>query len=357
MSAPMNVMGTSRRAVGCDGAVVVPGPAGRTCGIAAGVAVLTLAATSAQAAAIGTPVVDLRIWGITEAPNDFTGGPISHGPLLEFATELDLQDGSVVRQADIGNASNGQVVYAEAGVADDGATFWVIADTPNHFQNADRRFIGSESQVTIYQSYTKDSADALLTYTYSRADVGAFFSVENGPQCQRDEPFCLRAGMISLVELYDAGGNSNSEGTGLNMALVWSSGNPLWQSRVDGVTSWPWQVEQSGIGGFLEYVVGLDGPVTTPIDLSGIGVGEEFTVVYTLYAYALDTSADAGLFRTAEVFARDPLGGNSGVSFDLSGLTPTNNPSVRPAAVPLPGGAWLFATAALGVAGMVRRRR
>lgn len=357
MGAPMNVVGTSRRAVCRDVAVVMPGPAGRARGTAAGVALLTLAATSAQAAVIGTPVVDLRIWGITEAPNDSTviDGPGRHGPLLEFATELDLQDGSVVRQADIGNASNGQVVYAEAGVADDGATFWVVADTPNHYQNADRRFIGSESQVTIYQSYTKDSADALLTYTYSRADVGAFISVETGPQCQRDEPFCLRAGMISLVELYDAGGNP--EGAEFNKALVWSSGNPLWQSQVDGTTSWPWQVEQSGIGGVLEYVVGLDGPVTTPIDLGGIGVGEEFTVVYTLYAYALDTSADAGLFRTAEVFARDPLGGNSGVSFDLAGLTPTNNPSVRPAVVPLPGGAWLFATAALGIAGMVRRRR
>lgn len=316
-------------------------------------AVLGLAAllqiTAAEAAKIGAPVIDLRIWGITEAPNDRTtiAGPGYHGPLIEFATELDLQDGGVVRQVQIGNASNGNPVYAEAGVADDGDIFWVSTDTPNHLFNADRRYIGSEAQVSIYQSYAKDSADASLTYTYTRADVGAFMSVETGPQCQSGEPHCLRAGMISLVKLYDT--NGTSVGAGFNKALLWSSGSPLWQSQVDGTTAWPWETEESRAGGFLSYVVGLSGPVTTPIDLSDIGVGEEFTVVYTLYAYSLDTSADAGLFRAAEVFARDPLGGATGVSFDLAGLTPTNNPSVRPAAVPLPGAAWLFGSGILAV--------
>jgi hypothetical protein len=307
---------------------------------------LLLAAGRADAAAIGTPVIDLRIWGVTSAEDSTTlTGPGLHGPLLEFATELDLQNGGVVRQAQIGNASNGDPVYAEAGIADDGDTFWVLADTPNHYQNANRDFIGSESRIVIYQSYTKDSDDASLTYTYTRAQVGAFIDAEYGPQCQTGEPHCLRAGMISLVEVYDAAGNAI--GAGFDKALMWSSGAPLWGSVVDGGTAWPWLVEESGVGGVLNYSVRLSQAVTNEVDLGAVSVGQEFTVVYTLWAYAVDTSADAGLFRTAEAFARDPLGGTTGVSFALAGLTPTNNPAVLP--VPEPAGALLLAAVGAGV--------
>jgi hypothetical protein len=315
-------------------------------------ALLGAGATGAGAATIGTPVIDLRIWGITSAENSNTlTGPGLHGPILEFATELDLVNGGVVRSAQIGNASNGDPVYAEAGVADDGDTFWVLTDTPNHFQNANRDYIGSEAVVRIYQSYTKDSEDASLTYTYSRAQVGAFISAEYGPQCQPGEIYCLRAGMISLVEVYDAAGSAI--GADFNKALMWSNGTPFWDSVVDGGTAWPWEIEQSGVGGFLEYSLRLSQPVTNEIDLSDVALNQEFTVVYTLWAYALDTSADAGLFRTAEAFARDPLGGSTGVSFDLVGLTPTNNPSVLP--VPEPAAGWLLGAALASLAPVARR--
>jgi hypothetical protein len=316
-------------------------------------AVAAACATTAEAATIGTPVIDLRIWGITDAPSSESGtfeGPGLHGPLLDFATELDLENGGVVRQEQIGNATNGNPIYVEAGIADDGDTFWVLTDTPNHFQNANRTYIGSEAQIVIYQSYTKDTEDAVLSYTYSRAQLGAFVSVEHGPQCQLGETHCLRAGMISLVQLYDDAGNAI--GGHFNKALMWSNGHPLWNSTIDGDTVWPWEIEESGRGGFLEYIVRLSQPVTNQIDLSDVAVGQEFTVVYTLWAYSLDTSADAALFRTAEVFARDPLGGDTGVRFDLAGLTPTNNPSVRP--VPEPGIA-LMLLAGLGILGAARR--
>lgn len=315
---------------------------------------VALCVGSAEAATIGSPVIDLRIWGITEAPNDTTiDGPGRHGPLLEFATELDLVDGGVVRQAQIGLSSGGDPVYAEAGIADDGDTFWVLTDTPNHFQRANRDFIGSEAQVRIYQSYSKDTESASLSYTYSRAQVGAFMSVEFGPQCQSGEPHCLRAGMISLVEVFDAAGITI--GADFNSARMWSTGGAqLWDSQTqDGFTTWPWAISESGVGGELKYVVTLPHSVTNEIDLSDVALGQEFTVVYTLYAYSLDTSADAGLNRTAEVFARDPLGGDTGVRFDLAGLTPTNTPSVRP--VPEPGSALMLLSALASLAAVRQR--
>jgi hypothetical protein len=311
-------------------------------------ALVALTAAAAGAAKVGDPLLDLKVFGITEAPNaTHFGPPGEHGPLLDFASEQDLVDGGVVLEAQIGSNSNGDPVYAEVGVANDGDTFWAFADTPNHYQNANRDYIGSEALLSIYQSYTKDTEAASLTYTFTRAELGAFINVEFGPQCQPGEEYCLRAGMVSLVEVYDAAGTNI--GSDSNQGGIWSqSSSPPWGSALqDGFTAWPWVIEDLGAGGFLEHRAKLSEPVTNSVDLGDVALGQEFTVVYTLWTYALDTSADAGLFRTAEAFARDPLGGDTGVSFDLVGLTPTNNPSVRP--VPEPSQALLLLLGAMGL--------
>jgi hypothetical protein len=338
-----------------------------------------IAPGAAAAATIGNPIIDIRLWGITDLPAAEWGpgritGPGLHGPLLGFATELDLVNGGVVRQATVGLSSGGSPVTVEAGVANDGDTFWVLADTPNHYQRLDRDFIGSEAQVKIYQSYTKDAEDATLSYTFSRVALGAFISAEFGPQCQQNEPYCLRTGLVSLVELYsDTGVFFNAD---LNTADVWSQGNQggpgsgIWDSALlDGNTPWPWKIEETGFAGNLQYLARIGGTVELPIvgtvplpgvtntiDLSAIALGDEFTAVYTLYAYALDTSADVAPFRTAEVFARDPLDGDTGVRFEIAGLTPTNNPSIRPSVVPAPAAFWLLSTAVLGLARFARTR-
>jgi hypothetical protein len=151
--------------------------------------------------------------------------------------------------------------------------------------------------------------------------------------------------MVSFVQLVDGAGDILWADA--HQQHVWSMGilglADQWGSSIqDGHTVWPLVIEESGVGGLLEYSLHLSAPATTTIDLSDVAVGEEFTVVYQLYAYALDTSADASLVRGANSFSKDPLGGDTGVRFDLVGLTPTNNPSVLPTPVPEPATVWIL---------------
>jgi hypothetical protein len=83
-------------------------------------------------------------------------------------------------------------------------------------------------------------------------------------------------------------------------------------------------------------------------------LNEEFTVEYHLYGYAYDLGSYLGLNRGTGVTAKDPLGGDTGVSFDIVGLTPTNNPYI-PAPVPVPGAFWLFTSGILVILGQKRR--
>jgi hypothetical protein len=96
--------------------------------------------------------------------------------------------------------------------------------------------------------------------------------------------------------------------------------------------------------------------VTREVDLSAISLGEEFTVQYQLYGYAYDRGSHLGLERGAGVFARDPLAGDTGVTFDIQGLTPTNNP-ILPAPVPVPAAAVLLISALAAGAFRLRPRR
>jgi hypothetical protein len=325
-----------------------PYPAARLLRALFGILV-AVSAGEAAAAKIGEPVIDIRLWGITDAPNGpGLEGPGLHGPLLGFATELDLDaGGGLVRQEALGiDPYRGTTEYVEAGIANGGDRFWAWVDTPVHYSTPNRDYIGGESLVRIYQSYTKDSEDASLTFTYTNARTSVYAHVEFGPQCsQGGDAYCLRAGMVSFVRLVDGAGDILWADA--HQQHVWSMGilglADQWGSSIqDGHTVWPLVIEESGVGGLLEYSLHLSAPATTTIDLSDVAVGEEFTVVYELYAYALDTSADASLVRGANSFSKDPLGGDTGVRFDLVGLTPTNNPSVLPTPVPEPATVWIL---------------
>jgi hypothetical protein len=296
-----------------------------------GGAILALGlATPSQAEKIGNPFIQTYLWGIDDLPPTQLGpggigGPGDYGPLLDYAAERDLVNGAMERSVQIGLSSSGAPVFAKAGIANDGDTFWVSTDTARTSS-----YRGSEAQVLIAQSFRKDSEDARLTYTYSFARVASFFDIEQGTTCKPGtSSYCLQAGLISLVEV-EAKGSREVLDADFNKMLIWSSPTGF-DYVVDGSSPWPWEVVERGIQGYYEIVAQLSQPVTSTIDLSKVAVGQEFEVLHTLWAYAVDTSPDApGRARAAEALARDPLGGDTGVSFDLSGLTPTNSPTLIP---------------------------
>ena len=306
----------------------------------------------AQAEKLGSPLIQTYLWGIDDLPPGEAGpggiaGPGAYGPLLDFANELSLVDGAMVRSVQIGTSTSGDPVFAEVGVEQGGDIFWVQADTARNSV-----YKGSEAQVRMNQSFRKDAPDAQLTYTYSFAKLSSFFDIEYGTLCKPGtHSYCLQAGFISIVEVWDRATGKDVDAH-FQKLLLWSS--PVgFDYVVDGSSAWSWEVTERAAGGYSEIVAELSDPATGVLDLSGVEVGQEFDVSYTLWAYAVDTSPDApGRGRTAQVFVRDPLGGNTGVGFDLVGLTPTNDP------LPIPEpGVWAMFLAGLLVIGACRRSR
>lgn len=312
----------------------------------------------AEAAEIGTPKYQLYVWGIR--PTAPTHPLLSGETPLAVATEADAVAGQVLLIEPIGTNSGGSPAEVHAGVDDDGDTFYVFADSPSHYQVASPEFIGGAAEVLIYQSFRKDSPDARLTYTYTFANVASFVDPESSGLCPLgDGGYCLRAEIVSRVVVLR--GNGSDAG-----AEVWSRGDgALVTSRPTApslagfsVGDWPWVVDGNPVPGTVSVEVDLPNVQTQVIDLSGIGVGEEFTVWYQLYAYAYDR---ANLYdvavnwrgRNAAAFAKDPLGGDTGVRFDVLDLTPTNDP-IEPVPEPSTGAAWTSGVAL--VLAMARRR-
>jgi hypothetical protein len=84
------------------------------------------------------------------------------------------------------------------------------------------------------------------------------------------------------------------------------------------------------------------------VDLSAVGIGQEFTLEYHMTASAFDyAQLDTGL----TVRGRDPLNPDSGTYFEFTGLTPTDNP------VPEPGRPALLVAGAAVLAGLRPGRR
>ncbi len=291
-------------------------------------AVLLLAAAAADAAKIGKPRYDLIVWGIT--PDAPTHPLLSHEPALLYASDADAVGGSSQLKKVLGTNSGGATeAFAHAGVGNGGDTFWVSINTPSHFQTANLEYIGGAAQVLEFQSFTKDAADAKLTYTYTFAETSSFVNPESSGLCPfGDDGYCLRAEILSSATVMR--GNSTFSGgevwRRLDGALV---GSQRAYPNLGGIVTgdWPWVIDNNPLPGSLGVRVDLPHSQTQVVDLSGIEVGEEFTVWYDLYAYAYDRAnlydvAIGWRGRNASATAKDPLGGDTGVSFDLSGLTP-----------------------------------
>ncbi|HEX2486528.1 MAG TPA: AAA family ATPase, partial [Myxococcota bacterium] len=108
-----------------------------------------------------------------------------------------------------------------------------------------------------------------------------------------------------------------------------------------------YSVSQGGLDqGYVQ--LSLSAPFTQQVDLSAVGIGQEFTLEYHMTASAFDyAQLDTGL----TVRGRDPLNPDSGTYFEFTGLTPTDNP------VPEPGRPALLVAGAAVLAGLRPGRR
>lgn len=174
----------------------------------------------AEAAKIGSPAYYLRTWGISP---DATKHPLadldgSNSTSLGFASHADAVNGQVTLTND------NDRIFVQAGVVNDGDTFAVSAYSARNY-SAEVIYSGSAADVMVMQSYTKDTAEAKLTYTYTYAFGNGFVNPESGPGCPIGVTYCLNAGLFSTVILYDS-----------NDVKIWSDSDFM-------------QINQSGPGG------------------------------------------------------------------------------------------------------------
>ncbi|MCP9447377.1 MAG: VPLPA-CTERM sorting domain-containing protein [Nitrospira sp.] len=280
---------------------------------------------------------DIFVYGITPSQG------IPPGNLLGFggSDSPEGADGLLQVERQIGTSSTGLPVNASGGVANYGATFYGIADSPNNFRKPIEH-IGSAVEVLVYRDYVKDHENDQLNFTYTHGLLNTSMNGEFGALCPLGDAICMNAGMLGTVSVFQDGEEIWQR---QDTATVFS--NTALPYPFDyGVTGdLPWEPRRVGGGGWIGMELLLEEPATRPVDLSDIDVGETFTMQYRLFAYAYDRGSHLGFQRNASAFAKDPLGA-SGVGFqEISG-----------APVPLPAAAWLFGSG-LAAFGAIRRRR
>lgn len=281
---------------------------------------------------------DIFVYGITPAQGIPPGGLLETGG----SSSPGAEGGILEIRRQIGTSSTGLPVNASGGVAYYGVTFYGIADSPNNFRKP-VEYIGSTVEVLVYRDYVKDHEDDQLTFTYTHGMLDTSMHPEFGALCPLADAICMNAGMVGTVSVFQGGEEIWQR---QDTATVFSN-TALPYPFDSGVTGdLPWTPRQvTGAGGMIGMQLLLADRATRPIDLSGIDVGEEFTVQFSLFAYAYDRGSDLGFQRNTSAFARDPLGA-SGVGFqEISG-----NP------VPLPAAAWLFGSG-LAAFGAIRHRQ
>jgi len=186
--------------------------------------------------------------------------------------------------------------------------------------------VGTHAVLGIAQSFRKDEADASLSFTITRM---RFVGLDPSPAGD-DRGVFLE--LRSLVEAYLQPGSNFFELfhaptlTGLGRANPGPGlcSPPCWSLEADGLPLAP--VTADGLeSAYVE--VDLTAPVTRAVDLSSVPVGEEFTLLYTATAFAVDTAqTDSG----GSASFKDPVDPASGAYFEFTGLTPTDSPVLAP---------------------------
>ena len=276
------------------------------------------------------------------------------GPVFPSSELLDHEiatlDGGTIAPDGI---ADGQV-FSSA----DGVTYGAFAESPYGDARGPESSAGARTLLRQYQAYIKRSADATLRYTLTGAfvdlrDDNPGFSLGSSvdPICTYEQgrldvlDACqdLVKGQLQLTvhaythatsptssgrTIYLVGGIAEAKGHrryfSAGMTPTMTSRIPLWGNEDFEVDIFP---------DFNGLLMNFIGPRTYSIDLSGVAVGEEFTLNSTVLVEASNRQGDHVSFReqpsSAAAFLRDPLSVD-GTSIEYSGLQPIPNPVLVP---------------------------
>ena len=224
--------------------------------------------------------------------------------------------------------------------------------------------VGNKSDLEQYQNFRKDAPDATLRFTVTAVQIQAVDTngsrFPRAPQCPAEDEHCLgtmEGEVILAVQAYPVddpepffhtSGGARVFGWQGNFDFdVWTdsfSGRPLWGDE-------HFEFEPENGGPFLSHAtLNLSAPKTFSVDLSSVGVGQEFTLRIDTHARAYNRRpnltvevSDIETFSTVSAFLRDPLE-IGGAMLHTTGLTRTDDPVFDPAPldpvapVPCPSG-------------------
>lgn len=255
--------------------------------------------------------------------------------------------------------ANGQV-FSSA----DGVTYGVFAEAPVGNPNLADSPLGGRSLLRQFQAFIKRSADAKLSFTLTGAFIdlhdenSGFTRISSNPKCvyppsqagALDACQDIVRGQVTLTvkaythatgpttpgrTFFHTAGTATARGHRGEYALEVTSSllsrTPLWSSG---------DFERDFLPDLTGLLMDFKGPRTYTVDLSGIAVGEEFTLNSTVLAEATNRQGDKSrgvreFPSAAAAFLRDPLSIN-GTTLAFSGLEPIDDPVLEaPADTPV----------------------
>jgi len=286
-------------------------------------ALIGLALTSGSALAlmgggltpIGVPTLSVMLSTGDPNPKNWNGA----ATYTEFAPSLYTNNGGVLQQDHLWTGTNflSGNDFAAA-YSDDKGTFWVLAIHEMAGKNPEQTGAGAEA--TFSQNFIKDSDNAYLRFTVTRAYQLADPSAPG--------IFNSNWGVRSFIESI---GILDVDATGESLFPFHESSSL--ETDV-GAHRWPVPFEP-GINpiGPMTYTLNeknfskelIFDPYTGTIDISSVPVGGSFEVFFTARAFAEGTSSPEFPIRV-EAYFRDPLSSSGGFSIEAEGLTPLNKP-------------------------------
>ena len=292
---------------------------------------LSLTAVHAQAA--GTPIGDPYYAYFLHEYREVNPTPGDFDTIKSLGRSGEQHGGVLHQTHNLGRSILGFPADDTVSAYNDGKTFWSQTVSPIR-GGANRDLVGGMSEIFIAQSFRKNTAAATLNFSFTG---GRLQLMEYGSQ--RGDGYALDAGARFTINVinHDTGEQTFRESQFVRLYEHFGSeAGPFdneWQFTVTqedgpltrGLAPWSWKCDECGDPAYGFATANLLAPYSGPIPMDFIAVGADFTVSFYLMTYAIDERQGE---TSALAYAKDPVTDGLGIGFELTGLTPTNQPII-----------------------------